>query len=107
MGDAMPLPGLVSLSTLVETTAAELHSIKVKPPANGAVMQFTDCEIEVSAVIGADAEGKVKFWVIEAGGGAKYENTQKVTLKFKALEGVPIQALSAGTTKAPLPRGKK
>lgn len=102
----MQVPGLISLSTLVKTTADELRAIHANEPAQQeAVMKFTECEIEVGAVVGADVDGKVKFWVIEAGASGKYENTQKVTLKFTALPNVTIQAISKSQGPAELPKG--
>ena len=104
----MQVPGLISLSTLVKTTADELRNIHAnEPPAASAVMKFSESEIEVAAVVGADVDGKVKFWVIEAGASGKYENTRKVTLKFSALPNVPIQAVATGQGSAELPTGPK
>jgi hypothetical protein len=103
----MPLPGLISLSDLIQSTADELRTIRSHPPAPGqAVMRFSACEIEVAAVASADADGKVKFWVIEAGADVKYENSQTVTLKFEAT-GDFVQALVAPEGVAPLPTGPK
>ena len=103
----MKVPGLASLSELITTTADELRDIRNHPPPPGqAVMSFTECEIEVAAVVGADADGKVKFWVIEAGASAKYENSHKINLKFKAIDGtVQAEAVTEGV--ADVPKGPK
>jgi len=99
------VPGLVSLAEVVKNAADELREIRSNPPPDGqAVMQFTECEVEVEAIVGADVDGKVRFWVIEAGAGAKYENSHKVTLKFKSIGG-PVQALSVPGGVADEPRG--
>lgn len=99
----MQLPKLVSLEDIVKTTADELRAIRNSQPAD-AVMEFSECEVELEVVASADTEGKVKFWVVEAGAGASYENSQKVTLKFKSIPGVGIQAPSVGTGTARLPK---
>jgi hypothetical protein len=58
----MQVPGLISLATVVKTTADELRAIHSDEPSpTEAVMKFTECEIEVGAVVGADVDGKVKF----------------------------------------------
>lgn len=99
----MELPKLVSLSDLVVSTADELRTIRAKEPQD-AVMRFSECEVELAVAVKADVNGKVKFWVIEAGSGLAYENSQKVKLKFSAIPGdAPVQALAVGHGKAPLP----
>src|SRR5262249_22629715 len=96
-------PKLISLTDLVKTTADDLRTIRNAQPGD-AVMQFSECEVELGVIVSADVDGKVKFWVIEAGAGASYENSQKVKLKFTAIPGAPgIQAPAVGTGSAPLP----
>jgi hypothetical protein len=104
----MEIPSFISLSEIVKSTADELRLIhKDEPTADAAVMKFTECEIELSVLAKVEADGKVKFWVVEAGGGASYENASKVTLKFTALPGNGILAAVQGAQSgpAPLPRG--
>ena len=104
----MELPSVLSLSQIVKATADELRTIHAaEPKPDQGVMRFTECEIELSVLAKAEADGKVKFWVIEAGAGVSYENASKVTLKFTALPGTPvIAAVAAGPGGvAPLPKG--
>ena len=101
----MQPPKLISLSELVKSTADELRAIQSNEPRTPSpVMRFTECEVELAVAVGADAEGKVKFWVVEAGTGLSYENTQKVKLKFSAIPGAPpIQAPAVRPGPAQLP----
>jgi Trypsin-co-occurring domain 2 len=100
----MQPPKLVTLAQLVKTTADELRNIHAdEPKGDTAVMRFVECEVELDVAVGADADGKVKFWVVEAGAGVSYENSQKVKLKFTALPNVLIQAPAMLEGLAPLP----
>lgn len=106
----MKIPGVVSLYDLIESTAAELRKVRDNaPPPGQETIRLTECEIETEAVVGADADGSVKFWVIEAGAGVKYENTQKVTLKFKAVgDGIQaVQETLAASADLPRPRASR
>jgi hypothetical protein len=99
----MQPPKLVSLPDLVKTTADDLRAIRNAQPED-TVMQFTECEVELAVVASADVDGKVKFWVVEAGAGISYENSQKVKLKFTAVPGKPgIQAPAVVEGSARLP----
>ncbi len=103
----MDIPSFLSLSQIVKSTGDELRLIHAdEPAADAAVMKFTECEIELSVLAKVEADGKVKFWVVEAGGGASYENSSKVTLKFSALANRPVLAAVAGVGAgaAPLPK---
>jgi len=97
------MPKLVSLSDLVRTTADELRAIHNAEPKD-AVMQFSGCEVELDVVAQADAKGKLKFWVVEAGAGVSYGNTQKVKLKFSPIASAPIQAAATTEGVAKLPK---
>jgi Trypsin-co-occurring domain 2 len=100
----MQPPRLISLPDLVKSAADDLRAIHAAEPKD-AVMQFSDCEIEIAIVASADAKGKVKIWVVEAGAGVSYENSQKVKLKFTAIPGQQgIQAPSVRLGEAPQPK---
>jgi NTP-dependent ternary system trypsin peptidase co-occuring protein len=100
----MQLPKLISLPDLVKSAADDLRAIRTAEPKNS-VMQFAECEVELAVVATAEADGKVKFWVVEAGAGVAYENSQKVKLKFVAIPGQPgIQAPAVAEGTAPLPK---
>jgi hypothetical protein len=99
----MEAPKLISLPDLVQSAADDLRRIHAEQP-DDAVMQFTECEVELEVVASVDAKGKVKFWVVEAGGGASYENSQKVKLKFAALPGKVIQAPLVAGEDPPQPK---
>jgi len=104
----MEAPSFLSLSQIVKATADELRTIHAtEPKPDQGVMKFTECEIELSVLAKVEANGKVKFWVVEAGGGASYENASKVTLKFTALSAIPVIAAVGGLPGgvAPLPKG--
>lgn len=101
----MEPPKIFSLSELVKSTADELRSIHSNEPTpDKAVMKFQECEIELAVTVKADANGKVKFWVVEGGLGGSYENGQKVKLKFSALPGMGVVALVRDEGVAPLPK---
>jgi hypothetical protein len=100
----MQLPKLVTLSELVKTTADELRAIhNAEPKASDAVMRFSECEVELAVAVAADVDGKVKFWVVEAGSGVSYENSQKVKLKFTSIPGQIVQAPAVPPGPAQLP----
>jgi hypothetical protein len=99
----MQVPKLISLPDLVKGAADDLRKIHADEPKD-TVMQFSECEVELAVVATAEADGKVKFWVVEAGAGVSYENSQKVKLKFTAIPGRGIQAEAVGEGSAPLPK---
>lgn len=100
------MPTLVSLHDLVKSAADELRLVHADEPRD-AVMKFTECEIELAVTVSADAKGGIKFWVIEAGAGAAYENAQKITLKFSSLDNRPILAAVPAPGAADLPARRK
>ena len=100
----MQPPKVFSLSEVVRSTADELRRIHADEPSpDQAVMRFTECDIEVSVAVAADVDGKVKFWVIEAGAGVSYKNSQKVILRFSSIPGKEPVALVQDSGAAPLP----
>jgi hypothetical protein len=100
----MQAPKLISLPDLVKSAADDLRAIRAAEPQD-AVMRFSECEVELGVVASVDANGKVRIWVVEAGAGATYENSQKITLKFTAIPGASgIQAPAVGEEAAPLPK---
>jgi hypothetical protein len=103
----MQLPNVISLPDIVKNTADDLRKIR-DAHAQDPVMQFTECEVELTVVASADVEGKIKlFVVVETGAKVSYENTQKVKLKFTTIPGQPgIQAPAVPEGTAPLPKRK-
>lgn len=99
----MEAPKLISLPDLVKSAADDLRTIQKAQP-NDAVMQFSECEVELEVVASVDAKGSVKFWVVEAGGGASYENSQKIKLKFTTIpgkDGIQAQQVPEGRARGP------
>lgn len=95
-----------TLSELVKNVADELRTIK--PPATDeAVMQFTECQIELNVKVLIKAGAKAQFWVFaEAGGEASREAGHIIRLKFSSVEGNPLQFKSETVDVADLPEKK-
>lgn len=52
---------------------------------NDAVMEFTECEVEVGFSVEAEAKGGLKIYVFEASAGATTTTTNTIKLKYQAL----------------------
>lgn len=90
------LPGL-SLSELIRTTASELR--EAKSDEQDAVIELTECELELSVTASAEAGAGIKFWLADANTSAKGETVSKIHLKFKPFGSQ--QFLSATETDLP------
>lgn len=76
----------LDLATLIGHAGDEIrkaHAIAIAE--NDAVMEFVDCEIQVGFDVELAMDGKVKFWVIEAGASGTQTVSNTITLKYKAL----------------------
>lgn len=92
----------VTLSELIKSTSEELKKAQVDP-AN-AVMQFEKCELELAVSVRGDANGGIRFWVLEAGAKVSGETVSKVKVSFAP---VPGKAATAFEAKPPVTGGKK
>lgn len=102
------VPGL-SLSELIRSTADELRD--AKNTGDDAVIELSECELELSVSAAAEGSGGIKFWLIDAGASVKGETVSKIHLKFKPVgaQQFPSQEEDEGTDvkAAPAPRRTK
>jgi hypothetical protein len=100
-----PKANSVTLSELVEYAADELRRVKQKKPAaGGPVMQFKECELELTVTVSNEGEGGIKFWIVTAGAKVSKETTSVIRLKFESLAGDPVQAAAQQVGPAPKPQ---
>ncbi len=57
-----------------------------------AAMQFEECEVEFAIKVDTGAKAGIKVWVIEIGADAKYEQSNRIKIKFKTIPGSGLQA---------------
>jgi Trypsin-co-occurring domain 2 len=103
------MPNSFRLAELIESAANELRIANTKRPSDP-VMQFTNCELEVSVTVAKEAGGGFKFWVVDGSGKVSGETVSKIKLTFEAISGSAIvAALADDNTEgpAPPPRRKK
>ena len=86
----LPTPKF-TLGQLIEQTAAELRELQKKPQQD-AVMQFTNCELELAVTVSAELGGGIKFTLIDFSAKGSAENASKVKLSFGPLTGKIIAA---------------
>jgi Trypsin-co-occurring domain 2 len=79
-------PGF-TLSQIIEGTADELRELKRKPRRDDAVMQFTECEVELAVTLQAEAQGKMRFWLVDASSKVSGETVSRVKIKFGPADG--------------------
>ncbi|NLU71167.1 hypothetical protein HCC61_00340 [Streptomyces sp. HNM0575] len=93
----------IELSELVRQLRTELKAAAAEGAEAGERLQFElgPVEVEVTVAAGRDrtANGKVRFWVVEAGGDARFtgSQTQRITLTLH-----PRDVGPDGTTRSPL-----
>jgi hypothetical protein len=66
-----------------------------------AVMQFEECEVELSVKVEVEAGGGFKVWVVELSGKAKREEANKLRVKMKAIPSSLIQAPQLASVSPP------
>ena len=81
----------VTLSELIESTAAELH--KVQPRMDDPVMEFTGCELELAVTLKKEGKGGIRFYVVSAEASVAAEMVSRVTVTFRAPQGRRALAL--------------
>jgi len=100
MAEAEP----VGLAAFLDGLRSELkHSIAnaEKDPALSFELTKLDVELQVTAETSADGSGKIKFWVVEVGGGAKGGQKSVQTIKMS------LQPIVAGATVNPRVKTRK
>lgn len=96
----------IELSELVRQLRTELKAAAAEGANAGESLQFELGPVEVEATVAAGrddgANGKVRFWVVEAGGGATFtrSQTQRITLTLH-----PKAVAPDGTTRTPFISG--
>ena len=88
----LPTPKF-TLGQLIEQTAAELRELQKKPQED-AVMQFTNCELELAVTVSAELGGGIKFTLIDLSAKGSAENVSKIKLSFEPLSGKMIAAFA-------------
>ncbi|SCK20753.1 trypco2 family protein [Streptomyces sp. WMMB 322] len=96
----------IELSELVRQLRTELKTAAAEGAEAGEQLQFELGPVEVEATVAAGrdkgASGKVRFWVVDAGGDARFtrSQTQRITLTLH-----PRRVGEDGTTRSPLISG--
>lgn len=73
----------IELGDLVRQLRTELKALRAEAEGEDLTFLVEGVEIELQTVVTQEASGKLKFWVIEAGGKATGAVTQKVKLQLK------------------------
>jgi len=68
----------LGLSDFIKSVRAEL--IEASTHEGDPILELKDVELEVSFVVGKNAKGGVKLWVVDAGGEYSKQQTQTVKL---------------------------
>ncbi|MDX3059629.1 hypothetical protein PV394_31600 [Streptomyces sp. NE06-03E] len=95
---------MVELSDMIRQLRRELNAAMSDGRDEAVRFELGPVEIEATVTVDreAGADGKVRFWVVEAGGSGKYAQarTQRITLtlqpKAVAPDGTPRTALITG-----------
>ncbi|MFF2189350.1 trypco2 family protein [Streptomyces sp. NPDC058155] len=96
----------VELAELIRQLRKELKAAAAEGAEAGEALQFEVGPVEVEATVAisreAGANGKVRFWVVEAGGDGRFARsaTQRITLTLH-----PKVVAQDGTTRSPLISG--
>jgi hypothetical protein len=96
----------IELAELIRQLRTELKAAAAEGAGAGDALRFELGPVEVEATVAAGrdqgANGKVRFWVVEAGGDAKFTSsqTQRITLTLH-----PKVVEPDGTTRSPLISG--
>ena len=96
----------IELSELVRQLRTELKAAAAEGAEAGEQLRFELGPVEIEATVAAGrdrgANGKVRFWVVEAGGDTKYSRsqTQRITLTLH-----PKRQAPDGTMQSPMISG--
>ena len=90
----------VTLSELIESTAAELR--RVQPRVNDPVIEFTGCELELAVTLKSEGKAGIRFYIVSADASVASETVSRVKVTFRAPQGRNALALP-GTTTEELP----
>jgi hypothetical protein len=77
-GNAFPLADFIHGVSEEIRKASEMPSKEKKDP----ILKLNSCELTLSITSTFDAEGGIKFWVVDLTAGASRENVQSVTIKL-------------------------
>ena len=78
-----------SIAELIGGLTEGLHDAHDRANAAGRepVVELTDCEIELSVSATYEGGGGVKFWILNASGGASTGSVSKIRMKFQPIKG--------------------
>lgn len=96
----------IRLADMIELVADELlhaEQIRIK---RGHVMQFEECELEMTVEAEIQEGGKLKIWVLELGSENKRTNSNKIKVKFKKLNDTIIEFLVTDDNEPGPPLGR-
>jgi hypothetical protein len=82
-----------TLGQLIEQTAQELRELK-NNPREDAVMQFSNCELELAVTVSAEVGGGIKFTLFDFSAKGSAENASRIKISFGPLPGQIIAALA-------------
>lgn len=88
------MKGRISIKDFIHRVKAEL--VEAQDRTDKPFYELTDVELEIGFALEAQGSAGFQLYVIEFGGGAKAQQTHKVTLKFK-----PIQTPAAPPASPP------
>jgi len=84
----------IPLSDVVAHVTEELRKAHARSVAQGnAVMQFEECELEFAVEAEKSANGGIKVWLLNLGGGAKKTDSNTVKIKYVKIPGTVVQAV--------------
>lgn len=93
----------ISLSELIRSMTSELRAARAS--GDDAVIELSECELELSVSAVAEGGGSIKFWLIDAGASVKGEAVSKIRLKFNPVG--EQQFVSIGENKKTVSRTEK
>jgi hypothetical protein len=88
----------LELADVIKALRQELIKAQREGENEGIYFNVNNVEVELETVVTKEADGKLgmKFWVVEANAGGKYQNASKQKIKL-SLEAVEVVKNSDGT----------
>lgn len=96
--------GLLPLSQVLAELGASFRDAERRAEAQqgGPVMGWSEATLELETVLTRDGSGKIRAWVIEAGGGVSRAETVKISVTLSPWDEPATKATGGGAAKRPV-----
>lgn len=74
----------VAISDLIVAVSDGIRDAKQKSKDKEAVLQLSQCEIELAVNVSVEGKAGLRFWIIEAGAGGATETASRIKLSFSS-----------------------